>query len=339
MTALELPASTGGGREGADEPQLRRLPRGDAPGSRDRDYWVFAPRRPLRRRILGRPAVLLVLHGCKQDALDMIRTSRFVEYANARDYVAVFPSVTSWSALPCRVDNCWGFWIPQERSRGEGEVGDLRRILEAVEAAFGTDPERRYVAGLSSGGAMAVAMAVAHGDAIRAAGAVAGLAYGESSAAVSTEHPFASLVPWFLEDSNLRSTAKLSDLPTLLREMEAAQMDAGTRNPVPLTVIQSTRDQVVGIENARMLRDVWLAGRGGTSTHRVQRKPIDGATGVDCSYLDAAGEPVVQTVFYKGRAAEPTHYWPGDGDDGGFASSAGPSATRTLLDFFARHGL
>ena len=44
---------------------------------------------------------------------------------------------------------------------------------------------------------MAVAMAVAYPDVVRAAGAVAGLAYGETSAAVSNPQPFRSVAPWF----------------------------------------------------------------------------------------------------------------------------------------------
>lgn len=151
--------------------------------------------------------------------------------------MVVFPFVTSWKPLPWRARNCWGFWIEAERRRDEGEVGDLRRILHGVEAEFGTDPRRRYVAGLSSGGAMAVAMAVVYGDAIRAAGAVAGLAYGETSAAVSVSIPFHKLTPWFLDEKIGRTRPHLRPLGSLADDLNAGLKEACTNDVVPLLVI------------------------------------------------------------------------------------------------------
>ena len=236
-------------------PVQRQLAQGDAPGSRDRDYWVYAPRRSRARRLLGRPAVVLLLHGCDQTAESLVRSTRFVEQAAARDYIVVFPHVTSWAPVPWRARNCWGFWIEAERHRDEGELGDLRRILDQVEREFGADPRRRYVAGLSSGGAMAVAMAVAYPDVVRAAGAVAGLAYGETSAAAgSAALPFCRTLVLPLAAGH--PGPKMRSLPALVEDMEAAGRLSGEDRSVPLLVIQSIHDEVVKIENAGMLRDV-----------------------------------------------------------------------------------
>ena len=320
-------------------PEQRQLAQGDAPGSRDRDYWVYAPRRSRARRLLGRPAVVLLLHGCDQSAEALIRSTRFVEQAAARDYIVVFPHVTSWSPVPWRARNCWGFWIEAERHRDEGELGDLRRILDQVEREFGADPRRRYVAGLSSGGAMAVAMAVAYPDVVRAAGAVAGLAYGETSAAVSNPQPFRSVAPWFSAVAAGHPGPKMRSLPALVQDMEAEGNTSGEDRSVPLLVIQSTHDEVVQIENARMLRDVWLARHGGVEDGPVQCEQLADAAGERCSYFDTKGRMLVETVFYEGRRDAPTHYWPGDSDDPPYADVTGPSATDALLDFFEREGL
>jgi len=281
----------------------------------------------------------MVLHGCDQSAEALMRATRFVERAQAGGHVVVFPHVTSWGPLPWRVRNCWGFWIEAERRRGEGEAGDLRRILEEVEIEFGTDPRRRYVAGLSSGGAMAMALAVVYADTIRAAGAVAGLAYAETSAAVSTRQPFPKLRPWFLTDAVERPGPQMRSLPSLVRDMEAAHHTAGNARSVPLLVIQSIHDQVVQVENARMLRDVWVARHGGIGELASRREALVGAAGERCSYFDAKGQLLIETVFYEGRRNAPTHYWPGDANDPPYADLTGPSATDALLDFFRRQGL
>jgi poly(hydroxyalkanoate) depolymerase family esterase len=320
-------------------PEPRQLARSDAPGSRDRDYWVYAPRRSPARRLLDRPAVILLLHGCDQSAEALIRSTRFIELAETRDCVVVFPHVTSWSSMPWRARDCWGFWIEAERRRDEGELGDLRRILDQVEREFDTDPRRRYVAGLSSGGAMAVAMAVAYPDVVRAAGAVAGLAYGETSAAVSSRESFRALAPWFSAFAAACPGPQMRSLAALVQDMEAGGTACGEDRTVPLLVIQSTHDQVVQIENARMLRDVWLARHGAVEGHLVQCERLAGAAGERCSYFDTDGRMLIETVFYEGRRDAPTHYWPGDSDDPPYADTTGPSATDALLNFFEREGL
>jgi poly(3-hydroxybutyrate) depolymerase len=112
---------------------------GSYPGSRDRQYKVYVP------DDLTAPAPLVMaLHGCRQNADDGLRNL-----------------------------NCWGFWFDGHRHEGRGEPEDLRRIAQAVETRFVVDPVRRYITGLSSGGAMAVVAATTHNEywaaAVRAA--------------------------------------------------------------------------------------------------------------------------------------------------------------------------
>ena len=96
--------------------------------------------------------------------------------------------------------------------------------------------------------------------------------------------------------------------------MEAEGNTGGEDRSVPLLVIQSIYDE-------------------------VQCEQLAGAAGERCSYFDAKGKLLVETVFYEGRRDAPTHYWPGDSDDPPYADVTGPSATDALLDFFEREGL
>lgn len=313
------------------------LPAGPGPGSRDRSYLVAAPRRRVRLR---KPALVMVLHGCGQTADDIAHATLFADHAREAGFVAVFPWVTSWNSLHMRASNCWGFWFPNERRAGHGEAGDLRRIVEAVEADHGTDPERRYVAGLSSGGAMAVAMAVSYSHVFRAAGSVAGLAYGQSSAAVGSRRSDRLPLPWFLDGDVTGMPGRPKGLRALVRAMREAHADSGGGGLVPLMVIQSLHDQVVQPGNARMLRDVWSARFQAEPQPQPQAEVHDEPwRGEHARYKDRFGRTVVETVFYEGRASGTTHYWPGDTDHGPFADREGPPATDLLLDFFRRNGL
>jgi poly(hydroxyalkanoate) depolymerase family esterase len=298
----------------------RRLPAGDAPGSRDRDYLVYAS---AKRRLRRRPGLVMILHGCKQTGHDMARATRCADWAGRRNYVALFPSVTSWAPFPMRAENCWGFWMPHERTRGAGEVGDLGRLLEAVADEFGCARSRRYVTGLSSGGAMAAALADAYPELVRAAGVVAGLSYAENPQAIA-------LSP--------ASPIRLSDLADLKADMQVSPA-AGARGPVPLQVIHSTHDGTVRIDNARMLRDVWLERLRPDGRLRARPRRLRDWSGSRTRYRRLLGPPVLETAIYDGRSHAPTHYWPGDRQWGDYAHPDGPSATALSLAFFRKHGL
>jgi poly(hydroxyalkanoate) depolymerase family esterase len=300
--------------------EQRRLSACEQPGSRDRDYLVYAP---ARRRWRPRPSLVMVLHGCKQTGADLAAATRFADWAQQGNYVAVFPSVTSWPALPMRTAHCWGFWMPEQRTRGQGEVGDLARLLDTVGAEFGCAARRRYVAGLSSGGAMAVALADAYAEKVRAASAVAGLAYAERPDAIAISEA---------------TRITLSEPDELVRGMYVPEA-AGVPGPVPLQVMQSHHDGTVRIDNGRMLRDVWHArlrarGRLWRRTGRLRDWP-----GTRCRYRRPLGRLMLESVFFDGRREDPTHYWPGDRAWGAYAHPDGPSATSTALAFFRRHGL
>jgi poly(hydroxyalkanoate) depolymerase family esterase len=305
----------------AGELVSRTLPAGSHPGSRERDYQVFVP----DRLAAGAPApVVMLLHGCLQTERNMIEETRFVELAEREDFVVVFPFVTSYPFLPVRARNCWGFFIERHRHEGGGEPADLRRILQAVEDEFATAPGRRYVAGLSSGAAMAVIMAVAYSEDLAAAGAVAGLPYGEDACAVA-HACFTGIVH--------------QPLATFVEAMRAEQPDAEEQRLVPLMVIHSSNDAVVPIANARNLRDSWIA------YHDAEPTPAGTedctAEGVPCErtrFADREGRTVVETVFYQGPRSGRTHFWVGD-NEGRFADPDGPSASELLWSFFRQHEL
>ena len=307
---------------------------------RDRDYWVYAPRRSRARRLLGRPALLLLLHGCDQSAEALIRSTRFVEQAAARDYIVVFPHVTSRSPVPWRARNCWGFWIEAERHRDEGELGQISDAFSIRSNANSAPiPGGATDAGLSSGGAMAVAMAVAYPDVVRAAGAVAGLAYGGTSAAVSNPRPFRSVAPWFSAVAAGHPGPKMRSLPGLVQDMEVEGNTSGDDRSVPLLVIQSTHDEVVQIENARCCATSGLPAMAGSKTVPsnangfLTRRASGAATSI------RKGECWSRRSFTRGDATLRAHYRPGDGDDPPYAHITGPSATDALLDFFELEGL
>jgi poly(hydroxyalkanoate) depolymerase family esterase len=297
----------------------RTLPAGPDPGSRERKYQVFVPER------LSDPTaapLVMVLHGCLQNEQNMIDETRFTEVAERDGFIVVFPFITSHPFLPARAQNCWGFFIEQHRHEGLGEPRDLRRILDAVEDEFPVDPDRRYIAGLSSGAAMAVVMAVAYSEDIAAAGAVAGLPYGEDACAVA-HACFTGIAH--------------KPVSAFVEAMQAEQPSAEEQRLVPMMSIHSINDMTVPIRNAHNLRDSWIEYYGADATPVATEDCT--AEGVSCErarFTDQEGRTVVETVFYNGPPAGTTHYWVGD-NAGMFADPDGPSASDLLWSFFRQH--
>lgn len=291
-------------------------------GSRDREYQVYIPDGYTGA---GPVPMVMVLHGCKQTQANMVRETRFRELADSHTFIVVYPFVTTYPRSERRNLNCWGFWFDQHIHEGAGEAEDLYQIALAVESRFNIDPKRRYVAGLSSGGAMSVVMAVAQSEYFAAAGAVAGLPYSETSSSVG----FVCANPGVFKP-----------VGRVVAAMEAEQATSAEQEIIPLMVIHSTNDCTVNKRASERIRDSWIR-RYGTDPTPYETTDCT-REGVSCVHkkFGVAGRSTVETVFYRGESGgligSGSHYWVGD-NDGEFANPDGPSATELLWAFFVRH--
>ena len=310
------------------------LPAQSYPGSRERQYKVYAP-----GGLSGPAPMVMALHGCQQTHDDVLRDWGLVAAADRNGFILVTPFITSYDGL--RSPNCWGFWLEQHRHQGAGESEDLHQIGLQVESRMSVDPTRRYVVGLSSGGAMAVVLSVTHNEYFAAAASAAGLPYGEDAGAVSSQCPgFAAF-------------------HTVGRVVADMRGERDNSSPIPLMVLQNNRDCTVVQPAGRHLRDAHLringdAAHNTSAKTRAQQRdcvPFYGAAW-GCQHViytvdgQAGSRSLVETVFYDGPLATPdptdadhAHYWVGgqDGRDGPWTVQRGPSYPVIVWDFFRRH--
>ena len=296
-------------------------------GSQSRRYQIFVP-----SSYTGQSPVpmVMVLHGCQQTEANMINETRFQDLAERDGFIVVYPFITAWDRTrEPRFENCWGFWFPRHIHQGAGEVEDLHQVAQEVEAAFRIDPNRRYVAGLSSGAAMSVVLGVAYSEYFAAVGAVAGLPYAETSASVN---------PVVFNRCAFQAT--FNSIPAVVAAMRAEQQRPEEQRPVPIMAIHSRNDCTVNVRGSENIRDAWLGRYGiGQSTAAAADCTTEG---VGCEHR-RYGPPqrsVVETVFYDGRRGDSfgtgAHYWVGD-NSGQFANPTGPSASELLWAFFEAH--
>lgn len=120
----------------------------------------------------GRP-LIVALHGCTQSATDYYSHSGWPKYADLYQAAVVFPEQTpANNAL-----SCFNWFTAGDIGRGQGEALSIKQMVDHAIRAYGSNPQRVYVTGLSAGGAMTAVMLAAYPDVFAAGAVIAGLPY------------------------------------------------------------------------------------------------------------------------------------------------------------------
>ncbi len=274
-----------------------------------RGYFVYVP--PGLRRRTPVPLVVL-LHGCRQNAAEFAAATRFNALADRHKFIVVYPEQTMWSHRY----RCWQWYERAHQARGAGEPALLAEITrEVVDEAdrWRIDPARVYVAGLSAGGAMALVLAATYPDVYAAVGVHSAPAY--RSAANSGEA--------------LRAMAGQVGLPSA----------NGTGPLPPAIVFQGVADSTVRVRSGQLVVEQWLAAHP-DDPHDPQRvarnrtkvgRSADGRTYTVARWYTAR----LRKVLEYWQVDELAHAWSGGAPDGSFSDPRGPRASTEMWRFFS----
>jgi poly(hydroxyalkanoate) depolymerase family esterase len=261
----------------------------------------------------GAPLVV-VLHGCTQDAAVYDHGSGWSTLADRHGFALLFPEQR-------RANNallCFNWFSGSDAQRGMGEAASIEAMVEAMKARHGIDPARIFVTGLSAGGAMAAAMLATYPELFAAGAIIAGIPYG---CAEGVGQAF----------DCMGGRAK-SDAADLARQVRRASPHQG---PWPrLQVWQGTADNTVASSNAEAIVLQWaqLHGLGTKPDHEdeVEGYPRHRWTG-------PGGETLIEQYSITGMA----HGVPlaGGGEDpigaaGAHMFDVGLSSTARIAAFF-----
>jgi poly(hydroxyalkanoate) depolymerase family esterase len=256
----------------------------------------------------GKPLPLIVmLHGCTQDADDFATGTRMNVLAEKHDCFVVYPIQSSGS----NTSKCWNWYKPGDQEQDRGEPSIIAGITRDIMAHYEIDPARVYVAGLSAGGAMANVMIHTYPDLYAAAGIHSGLPYrcaqDLSSALGAMKHGHRTNQWGFANNT--------PDSPASLRPIIVFHSDADT------TVHPSNGHELASTLDARKTVAVAIAPTqpGGRASTRYR---ITGANGVKAEYWVVHGAP---------------HAWSGGSPRGSYTDEEGPDASAEMLRFFLAH--
>jgi poly(hydroxyalkanoate) depolymerase family esterase len=281
-------------------------------GGRGRRVLIHVP-----HGLVAGAAVPLVcmLHGCTQDAASFAAATRMNGTADRHGFIVAYPQQD-------RGDNqqgCWNWFLPEHQRRHGGEPAWIAALVEELvgtTAAWTVDRRRVFVAGLSSGGAMAAILAATHPDFFAAVAVHSGLAYGSAT--------------------DLRAA-----FAAMARGAEGRVGDRPAR-PTPSVVIHGTADRTVAPANAdHVLRQAMTANR--LAAPEIcdfdirrptisSRGQIEGGHAYTSSrWTDRRGALVHELLEIDGLG----HAWSGGAAGGSHTDPRGPNASEAIWRFFA----
>lgn len=121
----------------------------------------------------GAPLVV-VLHGCTQDAAGFDCGTGWSTLARRHGFVLLYPEQQRSN----NANLCFNWFEPGDVTRGQGEVASIHNMIAATAGELGIDRRRVFVTGLSAGGAMASAMLATYPETFAAGAIIGGLPYG-----------------------------------------------------------------------------------------------------------------------------------------------------------------
>jgi poly(hydroxyalkanoate) depolymerase family esterase len=249
--------------------------------------------------------LMVMLHGCGQDAKSFAQSTRMNAVAARERFLVLYPEQDRLA----NAQGCWN-WFDTRSGRAYGEVELILRAIDQVCLLYGGDRSRVAVAGLSAGASMAALLVTRHPTRFKAvmmhSGIPPGMAHSSSSAMGA-----------------MRGVRAATPLP-------AASLAMSAHWP-PLMVIHGSADRVVAASNAQAAVRVWAGAAGaraveGRSVQRGKRYPM---TVTDFKL----GRSTVATLVEVQRLG---HAWSGGAAKRAYSDGAGPDASRMMWAFAAR---
>ena len=117
-----------------------------------REYLVYLPR---GFAAIRKPALVVWIHGCRQDPEEFAAGTRIARFADERGFIVLLPRQSRLA----NSERCWN-WFDRRTAGGAGEAAIVLAQIAEVREKFGVDARRVYVGGLSSGGSLAATLAL-----------------------------------------------------------------------------------------------------------------------------------------------------------------------------------
>ena len=249
--------------------------------------------------------LMVMLHGCGQDANSFAASTRMNRMAMRERFLVLYPEQDRLA----NPQGCWN-WYDTQSGRAFGEAALIMQAVDQVCLLHPVDRARVAIAGLSAGASMAALLVTRHPGRFKAVVMHSGIPPGTAHSTLSALGAM----------HGHRATTPLAVTPGT---MEA--------DWPPLLVIHGEADAVVSIKNGEAAAQVWAqaAGAKAGQARSVQRGRRYAMSVTD---FKRKGSTVASLVAVTGLA----HAWSGGAASQAFSDGQGPDASRMAWAFAVR---
>jgi poly(hydroxyalkanoate) depolymerase family esterase len=318
-----LPGAMPSPKEGETDPAVvptggRFVERSYTNQAGTRSYRLYIPSGYVGQEV----PLVVMLHGCTQNPNDIAAGTQMNTLAEEHTFLVAYPA----QAQGANMNKCWNWFKVSDQQRGRGEpslvAGITRQITDEYKVADG----RVYVAGMSSGGAMAAIMGEAYPDVYAAVGIHSGLTPGSAHdmpSAFAAMHQGGPVTP--------------------RRDISTATATGQSARIVPAILFHGDCDKTVHPRNADYLLEHYCAAKtagsrdevgGSTPRGTVRQGQVPGGHAYTrATYRDAGGRAIVERWTVHGLG----HAWSGGSSSGSYTDPKGPDASAEMVRFFNQH--
>ena len=265
-----------------------------------RRYRLYKPRGVLRSERLP---LVVMLHGCSQDAQALAASTQMNRLAQAERFMVLYPEQDRLASL----QNCWN-WYDTRAGRAQREADSVASAIDHICLTQPVDPQRMALVGLSAGAGLASLMAVRQLQRFQAVVMHSGIGPGTASS----------------------SATALAAMRGRRVAVPLAPLVADLHLPA-LLVIQGSVDHIVAPSNGTQVAQLW-ADREGAKAARpriVQRGKRYPAMITD--YRNR-GRLVATLCIVNGLG----HAWSGGAPGVPYSDPKGPDASRMAWSFMKK---
>lgn len=196
------------------------------------------------------PALVVLLHGCAQQAEILAQQSGFLGLAKQHNFALLLPQ----QGLTNNIKRCFNWYSADDYTKDQGETLSIKNMVSTLKQKLAS--ENVYIIGLSAGGAMASGLLVNYPELFTAGAVVAGI-------------PFPCADGLITGISCMRNgpSQTADELVTLIQKTNPKQT-----NWPKLSVWTGENDSVVNPLNSAMLAQQWAQLSKGNSKAPVDKK-------------------------------------------------------------------
>ncbi|WP_131924407.1 extracellular catalytic domain type 1 short-chain-length polyhydroxyalkanoate depolymerase [Hazenella coriacea] len=264
--------------------------------------------------------LMVMLHGCTQNADNFAAGTRMNEIAEQENFIVLYPEMNPLA----NGGRCWNWFYDYNQHRGSGEPAIIKGMVDWVKNRYQIDSNQVYVAGLSAGASMSVIMGATYPDVFKGVGVHSGLEYDAANSSMAG------------------SMAMLYGGPDPDEKgLEAYREMGNQKSRLPVIVFHGTKDGIVNPVNGDQVVTQWAQtndyvddGIDNNSVDAFEDETksgsINGKSYTQFIYHDSSGKPLIEKWKVTGLG----HAWSGGSSSGTYTDPQGPDASRIMWNFF-----